>query len=73
MSEWKQYRRTNIAEMRPYVPGENLSHISVSITDTPKRGDMIARNPDNHEDQWLVAQEYFEQNFEELPEKASDE
>jgi hypothetical protein len=73
MSEWKQYRRTNIAEMRPYVPGEDLSHISVSIADTPKRGDMIARNPDNHEDQWLVAQEYFEQNFEELPEKASDE
>jgi hypothetical protein len=25
---------------------------------------MIARNPKNHKDQWLVAQIYFEDNFE---------
>lgn len=67
MSEWKQYRRTNIAEMRPYVPGEDLSGISVSDTDNPEtdRG-MIARNPKNHEDQWYVARKYFEDNFEPL-------
>lgn len=28
---------------------------------------MIARNPKNHEDQWLVAKKYFEDNFEEIP------
>lgn len=33
---------------------------------TPKLGDMIARNPKNHKDQWLVAKEYFNDNFEEL-------
>jgi hypothetical protein len=27
-------------------------------------GDMIARNPKNHSDQWLVAKQYFEDNFE---------
>ena len=42
----------------------------VSITDadkangSPKIGDMIARNPANHNDQWLVAKKYFEDNFE---------
>jgi uncharacterized protein YozE (UPF0346 family) len=25
---------------------------------------MIARNPKNHDDQWLVAKQYFENNFE---------
>ena len=25
---------------------------------------MIARNPKNHKDQWLVAREYFADNFE---------
>jgi len=27
---------------------------------------MIARNPQNHEDQWLVARQYFDENFEPL-------
>jgi hypothetical protein len=27
-------------------------------------GDMIARNPKNHADQWLVSAEYFADNFE---------
>jgi hypothetical protein len=70
MSEFKQYRRTQIAEMRPYVPGEILEHnrVSVSAADreagSPKAGDMIARNPANHKDQWLVAAAYFAANFE---------
>jgi hypothetical protein len=66
--EFKQYRRKQIAELRPYVPGENMDGISVSDADakagSPKPGDMIARNPENHEDQWLVAAQYFADNFE---------
>ena len=55
--------------MRPYVKGEALSpDVSISEADrlngSPKEGDMIARNPKNHEDQWLVAKEYFEDNLE---------
>jgi hypothetical protein len=66
---FKPYRRTQIAEMRPYEPGEELSdRVSVSAADreagSPKLGDMIARNPVNHGDQWLVAATYFGANFE---------
>lgn len=60
---WKKYRKLGITEMRPYMPGENLTHISVSEQDNPKEGDMIARNSANHNDQWLVAGEYFEENY----------
>jgi hypothetical protein len=42
--------------------------VSISAPDkeagSPKVGDMIARNPLNHDDQWLVAKKYFEDNFE---------
>ena len=68
MSEFKQYRRKQIAELRPYDQGENMDGISVSDADakagSPKAGDMIARNPKNHEDQWLVAARYFADHFE---------
>ena len=65
---FKQYRRRQIAELRPYAPGEDLAGLSVSVEDSkngsPKIGDMIARNPKNHADQWLVAAQYFADNFE---------
>jgi len=69
MSEFKQYRRKQIAELRPFQEGEELpKNISISFADinngSPKIGDMIARNPKNHDDQWLVAKQYFEDNFE---------
>ena len=69
MSEFKQYRKKNISEMRPFNDGEQLSEIvSISKADkesgSPMVGDMIARNPNNHNDQWLVARKYFEENFE---------
>ena len=44
--------------------------ISISDVDkangSPKIGDMIARNPKNHADQWLVAEQYFKDNFEDI-------
>ena len=68
MTEFTRYRRTQIAEMRPYEPGEEVFDISISGEDaragSPKPGDMIARNPKNHKDQWLVAAQYFVDNFE---------
>lgn len=80
MSEFKQYRRKQIAELRPVTLEEaayKLNHqnfqrhnISVSNEDiengSPKLGDMIARNPKNYKDQWLVSEEYYKDNFEEL-------
>ena len=68
MTEFAKYRRKQIAHLRPFVEGESLEGVSVAEVDrkagSPKAGDMIARNPKNHEDQWLVAAEYFKDNFE---------
>ncbi len=67
---FKQYRRSAVAEMTRWVPGIDMSRVSVSAPDleagSPKDGDMIARNPKNHDDKWLVAAAYFADNFEEL-------
>ena len=66
---YTQYRRTQIAEMTPWVPGFDMTDVSISSTDlngSPTEGDMIVRNPENHEDRWLVAAEYFYANFEEV-------
>jgi hypothetical protein len=65
MSEWKQYKRKGLSEMRPYVKGENLSKISVAEVDYPDTDmGMVARNPKNHDDQWYVAKQYFDDNLE---------
>jgi hypothetical protein len=93
MEYFKNYRRTQIAEMRevkesditdfhnigaiviPSDLGDWKHPIKVSISDSdllndsPKIGDMIARNPKNHFDQWLVAEQYFKDNFEEFKNK----
>jgi hypothetical protein len=72
MSEFKKYIRTGIAEMRPVTKEEldtSMFDSTVSISDadfnngSPLPGDMIARNPLNHNDQWLVAAPYFTTNF----------
>ena len=70
MSEevWKAYRRRGLTELRPYVPGEDLTGISISDADTPAAGGMIARNPANHQDQWYVSEAYFLANMEAVTE-----
>jgi hypothetical protein len=71
-SLFRKYRRSQIAELRRYQPGmDTLEGVSIAAVDklagSPQPGDMIARNPKNHADQWLVAAQYFADNFE-LPE-----
>ena len=86
MSNFKTYKRIQIAEMREVTEvdinvfkNKGFIHISeypfghnISISDadknngSPKIGDMIARNPKNHSDQWLVAKQYFNDNFEKI-------
>jgi len=74
--EFKQYRRKAIAELRPVALDEvgnvellTNNGVSISQVDidngSPCALDMIARNPQNHYDQWLVAAQYFIDNFEE--------
>ena len=77
-NDFKKYRRSQIAEIRKVdysdidwfeAHGSTLKVVSISQADllngSPKIGDMIARNPKNHEDQWLIAEQYFKDNFEE--------
>lgn len=86
MSEFKNYRRSQIAEMREVTQSDIDQYkskdyisvfgwqyvVSISSVDkengSPKIGDMIARNPKDHNDQWLVAEQYFKDNFEQLVE-----
>lgn len=60
---FQRYRRSGITEMRPYEPGEDLTGVSIGDADraagSPKQGDYIARNPDNHADTWLVSEAFF--------------
>ena len=45
MTEYKKYRRKQVAEMRPYKDGDDLNGVSISDVDrnagSPKPGDMI--------------------------------
>ena len=72
MSDYKQYKRSAIAEMAEWIPGFVMGGVSISTADldngSPQRGDMIARNPENHNDRWLVSAAYFAANFEPLDE-----
>jgi len=73
---FQRYKRKGFAEARPVTQEEiskgkhflKIRGISVSAADaengSPKKGDMIARNPKDHYDQWLIAKKYFEDNFE---------
>jgi hypothetical protein len=65
---FQRYRKTQFVEMRPYELGEKLAGVSISEADallgSPREGDMIARNTLNHNDQWLVSQKFFEDNYE---------
>jgi hypothetical protein len=72
MKNFKKYKRSAIAELRPVtfeevMFGLDISTISMpvdTVGNKPKQGDMVARNPRNHDDQWLVTKEYFHANFE---------
>jgi len=64
-----QYRRKGLSEMSPWTLETDMLGVSVSEIDranhgSPKSGDMIAQNPKNPEDRWLVEARYFADNFE---------
>lgn len=56
MSEFAPYILKQIVELRPWQQG-----------DAGQAGDMIARNPSDHAEQWLVPAAFFETNYEALP------
>ena len=68
MENYRFYKRKGLSEMTEWLEGFDMTDVSVSEADkqngSPKTGDMIARNPKNHDDKWLVAKKYFEENLE---------
>ena len=70
MDKFKKYRRKSVSEMMEWKEGVDLTSVSISNVDlengSPKEGDMIARNPNNHDDKWLVSKQYFLDNLEEI-------
>jgi len=70
MPEFKFYRKKALQPMRPYIPGEDLTGVSVNDQDTPEEGGMLAFNEANPDDKWYVGKAFFENNYE-LAEPAS--
>ena len=74
ITELRQVTISDINEFRTkgaiivHTTKDNTIEVSISDVDrqngSPRLGDMIARNPKNHLDQWLVAEQYFKDNFE---------
>lgn len=61
---YKLYRKKALQPLRPYLPGEDLSGVSVAATDTPEIGGMIAKNPKNPDDMWYVSKQAFRDTYE---------
>lgn len=65
------YRKKGTQPMLPWSESTDMTGVSISDEDmqngSPKPGDMIAFNPDNKEDRWLVAEAYFRKNYELAP------
>lgn len=63
---FKHYRKVEAQPMRSYVPGEDMTGISVSEPDKKLptlEGGMIARSAKDPEDMWYVAKEFFKENY----------
>ncbi len=72
IAEMRQVTKEDMMAYQKYKEISANGEFIVSIAQvdvkngSPKIGDMIARNPQNHSDQWLIAEKYFKENFEKL-------
>ena len=62
------YRKKQLQELIPWTADLPMGIVSISEADknngSPKPGDMIALNPKDATDMWLVAEEFFKDNYE---------
>ena len=65
----KNYRKKQLQPMEPWTSETDMVGVSVSDADkangSPKDGDMIAVNPSDASDRWLVSADFFAANYEE--------
>ena len=74
MAEWKDhYRVGDPVQMKPWSPDMDMEKVSISqvdrLNDSPNEGDMIARNPNNKDDQWLVSKAFYREFYRPLDEE----
>ncbi len=66
-AKWDTYLVAAKAELTPWTPDFDMSRVSVSAADksngSPKLGDMIRHDIKNHDDQWIVNEEFFKEHF----------
>lgn len=62
------YRKKQLQELIPWTEDLPMGLVSISEADkqngSPKTGDMIAFNPKDPTDMWLVAEEFFKDKYE---------
>jgi hypothetical protein len=62
------YRKKKLQELTPWTEDLPMDLVSISEADkrngSPKNGDMIAFNPNDATDMWLVAKDFFDDNYE---------
>lgn len=72
----KNYMKKAVQPMFPWTPNVDMEGMSVSDADKamgcPKNGDMVGYSPDNHDDRWLVNQDYHQDNYTEAPKASVD-
>ena len=63
----KYYRKKELQPLFPWTPDLPMNLVSISEADkengSPKKGDMIAGNPTEPTDFWLVAEKFFIDNY----------
>ena len=63
----KEYIKKKGQPMFPWAEDVDMTGVSISEDDknngSPKQGDMIAVNPTNTLDKWLVSKQFFEDNY----------
>jgi hypothetical protein len=63
-TKWKIYQRKGSVLATPWVRGMDMTGISVNKYDKPRKGGMIARDPDNPKEQWYINKPYFDSHYE---------
>ena len=62
------YRKKQLQKLIDWTPDFPMELVSISEADknngSPKKGDKIAFNPKNPTDMWLVAKQFFDDNYE---------
>lgn len=66
MSTFKDYIKTAVQPMRPYIVGEPMKKVRGDKGVIPKAGGMIAVDPKNPIDMWYITPELFEATYKEV-------